>query len=132
MDNTHRLVAASLMFTICVAGCGGPASHPPTIANLSYSPKEISVGLKTTISGSFTFTDDDGDPQELAVALLPPTGPPQALPPTAIQGGSGQKAGTLTFAVILMPPVAGSYSLDLSLVDSTGASNHLTGALEAQ
>jgi hypothetical protein len=129
----------SVSVTVLAAACGddggpsGPTGTAPVIADLSYSPAAITVGQQNTITGSFTFSDPDGDLKEIVVSVTTPDGQTQELPPQALQGEAGQTDGAGTIMLLLVPPAAGTYTLEVWLTDDGGnESNHLTGTLDAQ
>jgi len=130
MKTGARLVVLSCLF-FGGLGCGA-ASSPPAIDQLVYDHNPIAVGKQANLSGSFTFADSSGDARELNVTVQLPSGQSQALPASPIAGAAGQKSGTLTFALTVIPPVAGHYGFELWIVDGGEASNHLTGSFDAQ
>jgi hypothetical protein len=124
-----------LMALAFAAGCSDESDQgsPPSISDLTYAPTTVTVGQLTTITGTFSFTDPDGDLKEMTASLTPPAGQPQTLPAQALQNEAGQTSGMAQLQLVLQPPLAGTYSFEVWLTDDAGNdSNHLTGTFEAQ
>ena len=118
-----------------VAACGDEpdAGTAPMISDLTYSPASGTVGTQINISGQFYFEDLDADVSGLGVEIELPDGSKQTLPTQAPQGTRGVNAGTIMFALALLPPTAGTYDFDIWLTDDGGnASNRLSGTIEVQ
>lgn len=117
----------------CAACSDADDGQGPTISALTYSPKNMAVGQSNTISGTMLFADPDGDLDELAASILLPSGARQDIAPTKIQSVAGMKSGPLSWSMLIRPPVAGTYSLDLHVEDAAGhASNTMTAVITAQ
>src|SRR5512139_3640708 len=61
-----------LVLLLFASACASDEGTAPTIAALSYSPTTVTQGVATTITGSFTFDDSDGDLAELGVEVTRP------------------------------------------------------------
>jgi len=115
-----------------LGSCGGSGT-PPEIADLTYSPTTIAVGMQNTIAGSVTFTDAEGDLKEVVISVTGPEGATQEQPPQALTSAGGQKSGTVAMFLVIEPRSAGTYTFDVWLNDNGGnSSNHLQGTLAAQ
>ncbi len=124
-----NLKTATLFF-VTALGCG--AGRPPTLSDLTFDPNEIPVGKQSTINGSFSFSDKEGDVQTINLAIKAPSGETQKVAPTPVQGAAGQFSGKLVFAAIVIPPAAGKYGFEVWLQDGSGESNHLEGSVDAK
>lgn len=121
-----------LVAALASVGCADDAGTPPQIANLTASPSTAPVGTTTTVSGTLTFTDRDGDLASLAVTVTLPDGAAQELPPTPLQNVASRTEGSVAWAVLLTPPSAGRYDLAIALLDDAdNASNVLTTSITA-
>ena len=116
----------TLLLCLALAACTSDDGTAPAIANLTFSPNALPVGQQTTINGNFTFTDPDGDLDQLGVELTLPDQSKQSLPMTDLQNVGTMTDGTIAWALIVAPPAAGTYHLSLWITDSDGnKSNHL-------
>ena len=130
---TRITVPLLSVMLFAVVACTEDHGDPPVIANLTASPLTVPVGAATTISGTLTFTDRDGDLDLIAVTVVTPDDSRVDLAPAPIQIPGGLTEGQLTWAVILQPPAAGRYDLELSVIDEAdNDSNTLTTSLTAQ
>lgn len=128
-------VLLALSLAVLTAGCGDDpdAGTAPTISDLTYSPSSGTVGTQINVSGQFYFEDLDADVSGLGVELELPDGSTQSLPTTAPQGTRGVNAGTIMFALAIIPPTAGTYTFEIWLTDDgANASNRLSGTLDIQ
>lgn len=125
---------AILMSTCLLAACASDDNGTaPTISNLTLSPSTLPVGQQTTINGSLGFSDPDGDLVDLGVELTLPDQSKQTLPMTALQNVGTMTNGSIAWALIVVPPTAGTYRLALWIVDANGnESNRLDGTAAAQ
>lgn len=115
-----------------LAACTSEGASPE-IASLTYSPESLTVGQQTTITGTFTFDDPDGDLDELGAEVVMPGGARQAFPMTDVRNVATTTEGTITWAMVVVPPAAGAYQLELWVTDADGnASNRLTGTFEVR
>jgi hypothetical protein len=113
----------------CTAASEGSA---PTISALTATPSTAPVGEMTTITGMVDFADEDADVMELNVAVRLPDGTRQELPGTDIAMAGGLPAGRVSYVVLLRPPVAGHYVLEVSVRDTNGnESNVLEAGVDA-
>lgn len=133
MTPTSR--SSALAALLACAACTGdePAGTPPAIAQLAVTPAQVTAGQAVPITGSFTFTDEDGDITQLGAALIAPSSARQEAPLLDVTGQTMAPAGALTFQLVVAPPSAGSYQLEVWLLDDAGhTSNRLTAGLDAQ
>jgi len=132
MPPRSQMLSIALAVVLASACSDEDDGVAPTISALTFAPATVPVGQTTAVSGSFQFADDDGDVDQLEVAVTAPGGAAQTLPPVAIQGVAGQTAGAVTWAVQLTPPTAGDYLLDITVVDAAQhTSNTLTATIGA-
>ena len=134
---TGTLRFASPLILVALAACGGGSSTPsgpaPTISNFAITPATASVGKSNTLLGTLIVTDADADASEVDATIVLPTGQSQALPPTPLTGAAGNTAEVVQLAILLMPPVAGSYQVSVVVKDAEGLpSNTLTATIVAQ
>jgi hypothetical protein len=124
--------------TILLASCLALAActddpTAPTISNMTYSPTSLPVGVQTTITGNVKFTDPDGDLDQLAVEITLPNQSKQMLPMVDLQSVGSMTDGSFAWAMIVVPPTAGTYDMSLWVVDASGLeSNKLEGSATAQ
>jgi hypothetical protein len=122
------LAVGCLLLTACGSDNNG---FPPSIANLSYSPTSGTVGQTITITGTFSFTDREGDVDTFGGAVSGPGGTATLSPQSA--GVSGLTEGTVQFALVIVAQAAGTYQFQLWLVDKPGnRSNILAGSINVQ
>jgi hypothetical protein len=92
----------------------------------------MTVGSPTTITGTFTFTDPDGDLHQLAAEITKPDQSKTMLPMTNVQNVGSMTEGTLGWQLAVIPPAAGTYNLSLWVTDHDGnVSNHLEASATA-
>jgi len=124
------LLAALVVFSF--TGCSSDDGAAPTIATLVYSPMTVPSGAQSTISGTFTFQDKDGDAAQIGIDVRLPDQTMQELPLSDLQNVGEMTSGTINFAVIISPPFAGTYQFEVFIVDDAdNESNHLMGSLTA-
>lgn len=110
----------------------GPTGSAPEISDFSLSPDEIEVGKKTTLTGTMSIQDEEGDVEKVSIDLTLPDGTKQAAGTVELQNASGVKEGKVTFSLMLSLPSAGDYEVDLAVLDSKGhESNHLNATVTA-
>ncbi len=125
--------ALLLCSCLAMAACTSDDTTAPAISNLTFSPNSLPVGAQTTISGNMTFSDPDGDLDQLGVEIELPDQSKQLLPMSDVQNVGTMTEGTLAWALIVAPPAAGTYRLSLWLTDVDGhESNHLDAVVTAQ
>jgi hypothetical protein len=110
----------------CSSSSGSSGDHqPPVLANLVVNnlPSSIPVGQLTTISGSFSMTDSDGDAQTLQVSAQAPGVQPVSSSGQP-QGVSGQTSATVEWSFFADPPAAGSYTVSLTMIDTEGQTSN--------
>src|SRR5687767_12431845 len=118
---------------LALAACTSDDSSAPTISNLTASPGTVPVGQQTTISGTFAFEDPDGDLDQLGAAITLPDQSKQQLAMTDLANVGSMTDGTLGWALIVVPPAAGTYKLELWITDAVGhESNRLETNATAQ
>lgn len=118
---------------LALAACTSDDSAAPTISNLTYSPSNVTVGQQATISGTMTFDDPDGDLDQMGVEITLPDNSKQQLAMTDLQNVGSMTDGQLGWALIVVPPMAGAYKLELWLTDAVGhESNRLQANATAQ
>lgn len=125
---------AALLSCLALVACASDDNGAvPTITNLTLSQTTLPVGQQTTVSGTVAFEDPDGDLMELGVELTLPDTSKQTLPMTPLQNIGTMTSGTIAWSLIIAPPSAGTYGMELWTVDANGnASNRLDAALTAQ
>lgn len=116
-----------------LSGCGSDDDGvAPAIAALTFSPTTATHGVPVTVTGTFTFTDDDGDLAELGAEVTLPDQSKQTLPMTDLQNVGDMTSGTLNFQMQLIPPAAGTYQFALWITDDADReSNRLGGTITA-
>jgi hypothetical protein len=124
-------------FLLCsclsLIACADDDTTAPTISNLTASPATLPVGTQTTVSGTVTFSDPDGDLEQLGVEVTLPDQSKQTLPMTNLQNVGTMTDGTIAWALIVVPPAAGPYKMSLWITDADGhTSNHLEASATAQ
>jgi hypothetical protein len=103
------------------------AYHPPSIANLRYSPTEAfqAASDPTQISFTVDYADTGGDIASARVAIS--TGAELALPMPM----TGSKGGSFSSSFAVQVATVGKYTFEIWFVDERGSvSNRLTGAYE--
>ena len=123
-----------------VVACGGDdavegedGGEPPRISGLTYDPATIPVGSPTTITGTLTFEDPDGDVARFGLAVTPPGGESQELPKVDIANAQGVKRSPTQVAFFVQPQVPGPHEFEVYVVDAEGhESNRLAGRLAAE
>ena len=123
-------LGALVLFTL--VGCGGDGSAP-VVSNLAVGPLTVPVGPATAITGSIRFMDSDGDVDQIAAAVTF-AGTRTEVGPATIQPSPGDvEVGSVAVGLSLTPPVAGTYELEVWLLDEAdNKSNKLTVSVTAQ
>lgn len=123
-------LVALVLFTL--VGCGGDGSAP-VVSNLAVGPLTVPVGPATAITGSIRFMDSDGDVDQIAAAVTF-AGTRTEVGPETIQPSPGDvEVGSVAVGLSLAPPVAGTYELEVWLLDEAdNKSNKLTVSVTAQ
>ncbi|MDX2086540.1 MAG: hypothetical protein SFX73_01765 [Kofleriaceae bacterium] len=122
----------TLLTTLLLTACAADDGLSPQIANLTYTPSTATHGQVVTITGTFTFTDDDGDLAELGAEITLPDRTTQTFPMSKLGGVGDMTTGTLGLQLQVLPPTAGSYAFSLWITDEAGnESNPLEGTLTA-
>lgn len=121
------------LLLVLASACSSDSGAPPAIANLTYSPMTVTTGQASVVTGSMTFTDEDGDLAELGAEVTLPDSTKQSLPKSDIRGLAGQTEGTLAFQLSFIPPAPGAYGFALFVIDEgERESNRLEGVVTAQ
>ena len=117
---------------LVLVGCGSDGSAP-VVTDLVVGPLTVPVGTATAITGTIRFTDSDGDVDQIAAAVTF-AGARTEVGPANIQPSPGDvKEGSVAVGLSLSPPVAGTYELEVWLLDeSDNKSNKLTVSVTAQ
>ncbi len=125
---------AALLSCLALVACASDDNGAvPTITNLTLSQTTLAVGQQTTVSGTVGFDDPDGDLEELGIEITLPDQSKQTVPMTPLQNIGTMTSGSIAWSLIIAPPAAGTYGMDLWVVDANGnASNRLDAALTAQ
>lgn len=130
----RRLEALLLLALLLLPACGSEEdrSVAPVLSDLTYTPTTVTAGALATITGSVVFSDPDEDASEFAVKAASPIGQSTTVGPKPARGSPGRTDGQLSFGVHLDPQVAGTYMLEIWMVDEAGnESNRLRGDIEA-
>jgi hypothetical protein len=115
-----RFITLLLCLSLALAaGCATDTSTPE-ISDLTATPSTMKVGQQATVTGTFHFDDADGDLEQLNGEITMPDGTKQALRNTDVTGIGAMTTGTLSWAMIVVPPAAGSYKLELWVTDADG------------
>ena len=123
----------TVLACILLSACASDDGTSPNISALTYSPNTATPGQVVTVTGTFTFDDDDGDLAELGAEVTLPDQTKQMLPMTDLRGVGDMTTGTLGFQMQIIPPTAGTYSFSLWITDDAdNESNRLDGTLAAQ
>ena len=121
------ILATALLFASACASDDGTA---PAITALTYSPMTATQGVATTVTGTFTFDDKDGDLAELGGQVTMPDQTTMNFQTTDIRNVGDMKTGSLGFQMSFVPPAAGSYKFSLFVTDDgDNESNRLEGTL---
>lgn len=125
---------AALLSCLALVACASDDNGAvPTITNLTLSQTTLAVGQQTTVSGTVGFDDPDCDLEELGIEITLPDQSKQTVPMTPLQNIGTMTSGSIAWSLIIAPPAAGTYKMDLWVVDANGnASNRLDAALTAQ
>jgi hypothetical protein len=129
----RSIVPLCLALGLWGLSCKNPAEpdHAPVISNLRFSPAFVLLkegGGTTSITGTVDFVDDNGD--LTALRLTAPGGIDVTIP---IGGAAGVKRGTIQGLVSVSTATAGTYTFEVWVFDSQGASsNRLSGLFEVR
>jgi 6-phosphogluconolactonase (cycloisomerase 2 family) len=124
-------LAGLLLVAAFFTACGGsddpaqPVTHQPQVSDLTYSPTSAvqAVGGTSTIKGTVKFSDAGGD--VVSLRLTTSSGQDLNLPLPQVQG---LIAGVVAGEIVVSLDVAGTFSFETWVTDSTGlASNRLRG-----
>jgi hypothetical protein len=130
------LVVLVCCFGVWALGCGdddGDSGTAPAISNLTHDATTLTLNVQGLISGSFDFTDPDGDAELMQVDIVMPDGQSGVVPDTVLTGVAGLTAGTINWNLSLTPTQAGTYDFTLRVVDEQGnVSNELQESFDAQ
>ena len=135
------LLALSSVCLLTLPACDDPddpASDPGTAPSVSdlLITTDVSaapVGASLAIDGTLTVEDPDGDVNQLRITVNLPDGSAQELPANSVSGTTGMTAFSIRLAMILRPPVAGDYRVDVRVDDDAGnLSNPVSFVVTAQ
>ncbi len=112
-----RIVLASC--AAAMAACSRGAAHPPSVAGFVIEP--AAVPQDRMASGSLLFGDPGGDLSAAEEVLTDLDTGATATARGPIEGASGIRSGTLTFALDVSGFDPGRYALQVTLVDGGGS-----------
>jgi hypothetical protein len=129
--------AALLLAALCWPGCGDNqhADDPsaPAISDLVLTTTTVPVAQGTTVTGTVSYRDADGDPGELIGELLLPDSTSNPVTGRLLDAAAGQVEGTVHFEVAVKAGTAGRHTLKLRMLDVLfHPSNTLEASFEAQ
>lgn len=108
-----------------------PASHPPSISNLQYTPQTAVHNASEAvqvITGSVSFTDQGGDLATVVVTRYNATDQLVGSITTPIQGQTGVTSGTINISTEINTASATTYRIEVYVTDQSGkVSNKLSG-----
>ena len=124
------LIALSLVLALSIIRCGGGgggdgggSGTAPSISGLTYSPTAVYVnagGGQTDITGTFDFTDPDGNLSSLVMVVLDSGGQTVQTSTIAIAGVAGLTSGTIQGAVTIPTLTAGNFTVQIYVTDTAG------------
>jgi hypothetical protein len=118
---------------LSLVACTSDDTSAPSISNLTFSPNALPVGQQTNVTGTITFSDPDGDLDQLGVEVTLPDQSKQSLPMTKLQNVGAMTDGTIAWTLIIAPPKPGAYRMSLWITDIDGHdSNRLEASATAQ
>jgi hypothetical protein len=125
---------AVILSLSAVGACGTEEEgEAPELSQLSFNPATVGVSTQTTVSGTMSFADADGDVALLGLEVVMPNGSRQTIPPSDLQSVVGMTEGQLVWAFLIAPPLAGEYTFELWVTDAEDhVSNRLSGTLVAE
>jgi hypothetical protein len=125
------VVVASALLPACGGGGGdGDSQSPPRISNFTFIPTVLYVGSIQPFSGSFDFTDPDGDLASATLEILDSSGKLLQSQSIPIEGVSGLRSGSIEGLVEGDTSTAGTFTVRVHVTDRAGlASNTLTASL---
>jgi hypothetical protein len=114
-----------------IADPGDPILNAPLISNLNYSPTSATLnsgGGTVTVTGSFNFTDADGNLSTVTWTVFDTLGNQIGSYTETITGAAGVTSGTISFIINGDTTESGNFSLNVYVTDITGLhSNTLSG-----
>lgn len=129
-----RLLSATslLALSLTFACTDEPDGTAPAISNLQLAPTALTAQAQNQITGSLAFVDPDADVLDLGIEIELPDGSLQPLPLTDVRNSAGTSEGTIQISLAIIPPMVGTYRLELWLQDAAGhESNRLEASAEA-
>lgn len=118
---THSMLWTSACLSFLLAGgCAADDGTAPEISDLTATPTTMTVGQQVTVTGTLHFDDPEGDLDQLGAEITIPDGTKQALRNVDLSTVGTVTTGTLTWALIVVPPAAGTYTLALWVTDANG------------
>ena len=129
LSSVCGLSVLAILLTTAITGCsssgGGSSGVAPTISGLSFSPSAVYVnegGGQADISGTFDFTDPDGNLSTFTVIVHDPGGRVVQSETSGITGVSGLTSGTIQGSVTITTTTAGVFSVQIYVTDTSGLS----------
>jgi len=125
------VVVACALLPACDGGSGGGDSQsPPRISNFTFIPTVLYVGSVQPFSGSFDFTDSNGDLASATLEILSSTGTLLQSETIPIEDVSGLRSGSIEGLVEGDTSTAGTFTVRVYVTDRTGLdSNTLTASI---
>jgi N-acetylneuraminic acid mutarotase len=113
-------------------GDGGGGGSAPEISNLSYSPTSANVGSgggTIPVSGTLDFIDSDGNVSTLTLTIFDSDDNQLDSSTDPIQGISGLTSGTIEGIYDINTSVAGRYTFELYITDTTNLSSNILSGI---
>ena len=123
----------ALVLVSFLAACSSDSGKAPAISALIYAPATVTVGQQSTVTGSMTFDDEDGDVSKLTGEVTLPNLTKQMFVNADLQALGEMTHGSIPFAITIVAPAPGAYAFELWITDDgDNKSNRLPGTLTAQ
>lgn len=138
MSNVLKAFLTTLFLASTIAACGGGGGSAadntggtaPTISALTFSPDAAYVDTGTgelTVVGTLDYVDPDGDIESLTIVVRDDSGQVTDDFTTPIMDIAGSTSGTIQGELIADASVAGMYTVQVYITDSSG---HRSNQLE--
>lgn len=126
--NFTKILYVAFLFQLLGACSGGGGSssangNAPTISSFSIYPLEVYVGEgggQTDVSGSFNFTDPDGDLSTLTLKIFDTSDQLISTDVTPISGVSGITTGIIQGTATVITTTAGEFTIQVYVTDEQG------------
>lgn len=123
-----KAIVLSALVPVCLLfGCGDEEEAEenlgtaPVLSDLMIEGDPMGmVGEMLTIGGSMTVMDAEGDINDLLLEVVLPDGTSQSLPTNDVMVPAGATAVSIQIAMVIRPPAAGSYRVNLRMNDLKG------------